>query len=187
VEEEKVKSALEIALEKISGLPRLTPEEVAAQKEMEYRPAGEAICRKYLEGTITCDALPAELARYPGEQIVRRALIEGLCRSMQLEDARKAFMALAGMAAIKTNKSGLVEAGEELRRIIGDFEREQQEKSAGFLTLEKQQLSSLGISGTAVRPNLNESEKLQQELAGIRRSYEPRLEGLRNMLLRGEH
>jgi hypothetical protein len=37
----------------------------------------------------------------------------------------------------------------------------------------------LGISGSAVRPNLNENEQWQQESDNLRKSFEPELEKLR--------
>jgi DNA-directed RNA polymerase specialized sigma54-like protein len=187
VEEDKVKSALELAMEKISGLPQLTPEEIAAQKEKEYRPIGEALCKKYLDGAMTSDALPAELARYEGEQgrIARRSLIQSLCRSVKLEDARAAMTALAGIVALKPDKAGfLEEASEDLQKMLHQFEQEKREKSLEFSMMAIRQLESLGISGSALEPNLNENADWLEELAGIRQSYESGMEKLRERLLR---
>ena len=75
--EEGIKSALEIAMEKISRLPELTPEEIAGQKEREYMPIGEALCQRYLNGAITDKDLSFELEKCHGdkEHIVRRTLV----------------------------------------------------------------------------------------------------------------
>ena len=188
MEEEKVKSALELAMEKISGLPQLTPEEIAAQKEREFRPIGETLCKKYLEGAMTGEALPAELARYEGEpgRIVRRAVIQSLCRSIGLEDARAAIAALAGIVSVRSDRARfLEEAGENLEKIIHQFEQEKREKSLAFAILARRQLESLGISGSAVEPNLDENAEWLEELAAIRQSYESSLEQLRERLLEG--
>jgi hypothetical protein len=187
VEEERIKSSLELAMEKISGLPQLTPEEIAAQKEREYRPIGETICNKYLDGVISHDALPAELARYQGEQgrIVRRAVCRCLCRSIDIEDRRAAMAAFAGLASLLSDKRELLEeAGKDLRRILDRFEREKQEKSLEFAILAIRQLEDLGIAGSAVEPNLSENAGWLEELAGMKRSYERGLEKIRDMILR---
>jgi hypothetical protein len=48
VEEERIKSAFEIAMERISDLPELTPEEIAAQNEKKYGPIGKVIAGNYV-------------------------------------------------------------------------------------------------------------------------------------------
>jgi hypothetical protein len=187
MEEEKIKSALELAMEKISGLPQLTPEEIAAQKEKQFRPVGEALCKRYLDGTMAGDALPFELARHEGEQgrIVRRAVIQGLCRSIGLEDARAARTALTGMEFLMPDRREfLAETGINLQRIIDQFEAEKREKSREFAILARQRLESMGIAGSGVEPNLNENAEWLEELASIRQSYESELEKLREMILR---
>ncbi len=187
MEDEGIKSAFEIAMERISGLPRLTPEEIADQKEKELRPIGEAMAKRYMDGLITSDALPRELEKHQGEQgrIVRRALIRSLCRSIDLDDPEAAFTALAGIMLLETEKAGFFyEAGENLRQVIRRFERETEEKSREFAVLAKQRLAGLGISGSAVQPNLDQDENWQRESARMREAYEPRVADLRGKLLR---
>lgn len=187
MEEEKIKSALEIAMERISGLPQLTPGEIAAQKEKEYRLIGESLCKKYLDGAIRSDQLPVEAGKHGGEQgpMVRRALIQSLCRSIRLEDAPTAILALTGLASFMADKTGFPEeAGKNLRQILDEFEREKVERSREFEVLAVEEIRELGISGTAVRPNLDQNETWKQELIRIQKAYEPRLANLREMLLR---
>jgi hypothetical protein len=185
VEEERIKSALEIAMERISAMPDLTPEEMAAQKEKQYRPIGEAMARRYLNGLLNEKELPAELGKYPPDQepIIRRALVSNLCHALRLEgDQESAGTAMKGILEIEPGKSSLIErTAEEFRRLIRDFEQEKREKSASIAA---SALQPLGISGTAVRCNPAENKHLLDALKEMRRLYEPRLEALSARLLK---
>lgn len=187
VEEEKIKSALEIAMEKVARLPELTPEEIAAQKEKEYGPVGEALYLKYLEGTLGSRDLPSELDKYRGEEgrIVRRALILSLCRSIQFEDARKARSAMQGIALLAARDGdNLDEARKEFEQILGEIDREIQQKLQIFEASAKAKLKSRGISGSAIRLNPKADPGWLQELARTRRDHAPRMEKLRITLMR---
>jgi hypothetical protein len=184
--EEEIKSALEIAMERISGLPQLTPEEIVEQKEKEYKPIGETLCQKYLEGKMTENELSSEVDKRPSVQgrIIRRALILSLSRSIQLEDPIIAGRALKGLTQVGVQDKGFCEdAGRRLDQIFGDFLQDKNARSREFENLSRERIQNLGVSGSAVRPNLVADESLQAELARIRQAYEPRLEELRNMLL----
>ncbi len=185
MEEERIKSALEIALERISALPELTPEEMAAQKEKQYRPIGEAAAARFLSGLFTENDLTAELEKYRPDQrqIVQRAVVSILCRTISLDGSlESAARALKGIAAIAPEKSALIEkTQEEFFALLRDFgqEKEKQEKAA---EIDISPLSALGISGTAVRCNPAENAYWRERLNRIRQSYEPRLEALRSFL-----
>jgi hypothetical protein len=186
VEEERIKSAFELAMERISELPELTPEEKAAQKEKEYGPIGAGLAVKFMNGTLMARHLPIELKRYEGEpqQIVLRELISNLCREINLENTREAVQkALKGIARIAPEKGDLLKEIEaDYLKILAEFE------SARRLALRKseasamEQMKAAGISGSAVRVNLNESEQWNQELDKVRRVYDPGLDRLRTTL-----
>ncbi len=105
MEDHRIKSAREIAMEKVANMAALTPEQVKQQKEREYKPRGEAIARKYLQGAVRGTDLPIELGKYHAEeqQIVKRALVSTLCESIDVEDMGKSKKALEGIQiALKT-------------------------------------------------------------------------------------
>lgn len=188
VEEERIKSALEIAMERISRLPELTPEEVAAQKEKEFGPVGEAMAKRYLNGTIPGSELRAELHRYRGEQrqIIRRAMITSLCQEIRLDnDPEAAQAALKGMSETIPEKTSFFEqAGRDFTVILSEFGQEKDIKSREFEVFARERMRNIGISGPAIRPNLNEEKQWRQELSRIQQTYEPRLESLKSMLMR---
>jgi hypothetical protein len=177
MEEERIKSALEIAMERISALPELTPEEIAAQKEKQYIPLGEAIAVKYLTGLIGDDELPAELEAYQGDQkqIVRREL-EG--------DSASADRALKAMSRLAPAKSPLImKAAKNFKAIVREFQQAQQNKASEFVASGLGAIAELGISGSAVRYNLKENEDWQEELRNLRPPFETKLEAIRATLL----
>jgi hypothetical protein len=187
VEEERIKSAFEIAMERISALPELTPEEIAAQKEKQYSPIGEAIAGKYLNGFISEDEIADEAEKCQGEQkqIVMRALVSSLCRAMHIGGGPDSVArALKGISRVAPGKAPLIEkAGEDFRSILGEFEQEKQMRSVEFQEAAAKKMRELGISGAAVRPNLNENEAWQNELGKLRQAYESRLSVLRGSVL----
>ena len=186
MEEERVKSALEIAMERISGLPELTPEEIAEQKEKEYRPVGQALAGRYMRDIIDRQEIPAELSRHEGdsEPIVRRAFISSLCGFIQLEDSQMTVKALSGLCSLAGEEEGVrKKANTSWTRLLDSYQKQRNKAFQECEASEKEKLAVLGISGSAVRPNLTENESLRKRLQQLHRSFEPELEKLRAMFL----
>ncbi|MBN1566929.1 MAG: hypothetical protein JXA73_03725 [Acidobacteria bacterium] len=191
MEEERIKSAFELAMERISALPELTPEEKEEQKERECAPVGISLAYKYMEGTLADTDLPVELERCEGSrrQIVRRALITSLCREMSLEKKRAAALkALSGVMRIAPEAKGILQEAEHAyMRILDEFEVEKKKEFAKFQADAVEKLKARGISGTAVRINFDENEQWNRELFCLRQAYEPRLESIRDRIIRELH
>ena len=185
MEKRRIKSALEIAMEKIAGMPGLTPEEVTKQKEREYRPIGEAIAKKYLARAVREADLAIELGKYRDDegQIVRRAFASSLCRSIDLRDAAGSRRAMQGIELLAGANSRFEEAKKEFEEIFSEFEQKTQQRYTIFETMEKERLRGLGITGSAVRPNVREQADWQQEWSRIRQAYDLRLDKLRKTLM----
>ena len=185
MEEERVRSALEIAMERISALPELTPEDIAAQKEKEFGPKGEAIAARYMSGLLDDEELTAELDKHRANQwqIVRRTLISSLCQTLQLDgDLVAAGKALSGLCRIAAERTSVIgEAASDYQSIVHEFDREKRKQSA---EMEATALQPLGISGTAVRCNPAENAHWLEELKELRRAYEPKLARVRDALLK---
>lgn len=184
MEDEGVKSALELAMERISGLPELTPEEIIEQKEKEFRPLGEALANKYMRGIVDAHDIPAELSRHQGDsgRIVRHVFISCVSRSVQLEDFQAAVKALDGLYRL-TGDDMREKANAAWIEILEDFQQKRNQTLQECERAEMEKLSILGISGSAVRPSLSENESLNKKLSELHRSFEPDLEKLRAMFL----
>ncbi len=188
MEEEGIKSAFELAMERISGLPEPTPEEKAEQKEKEYAPIGTAIAVRYMDGALADTELPIQLERYDGilQQIVRRALISSICREINLKNSRETVKkAWNGLAQIAPEKRAVLESGEKnFWEVSAEFEAAREQRFRDFGILVNDEIRKLGISGSAIRSNPNENEQWEQELSEIQRSYGPRLKNMIDVLTR---
>lgn len=127
-----IKSALEIAREKVEKLGEATAEERLRWK---YVPVGEALATRYLKGDAN---LLAELGKY--EEKAARFVIEGasgiLVRSIGLphsDGARRINrQAMEGLKALKRDKARVENVFSKMRRIFDHYlgEGEQQRRQA---------------------------------------------------------
>ena len=185
MEEEGIKSALELAMERVAKLPELSAEEIAEQREKEYRPLGEAIGHRYLEGILGAGELAPEAGRHEGNagRIVRRGLVGCLSGAIGPENRLAADRARAGLLALAGERED-GEAAAEWGRILDEYEARRaalaEEQAAGA----RARLAVLGISGSAVVPVMERDEGYVTALAARRREFEPALERLRSRLRR---
>ena len=127
-----IKSALEIAMEKVEKLGEATDEERLRWK---YVPEGEKLATRYLKQD--CN-LMVELGKY--EEKVRRYIIEGsgdiLIRDINLPKddltKRKNRKAMEGLKNLKSDKVAVENVYSKLRRIFNHYleQGEQQRKQA---------------------------------------------------------
>jgi len=66
--EGRIKSAIELAMEKIAGMPSLHPEEIRRHHEKEIIARGEALAQKYLQIKGRRPALTEELSKYSEDE-----------------------------------------------------------------------------------------------------------------------
>jgi hypothetical protein len=92
----QIKSSIELAMEKMAKLPKLTKDEIRERQEKEYGPQGQAIAREFLTGALAETRLEVELFRHGDErgEIVRKAFSASICQAINLEDAETAARVL---------------------------------------------------------------------------------------------
>ena len=127
-----IKSALEIAMEKVEKLGKATDEE---RLKWKYVPEGEKLAVRYLKQD--CN-LVVELGQY--QENVRKYIIEGaediLVRNINLPKddlaKRKNRQAMDGLKTLKSDKIGVENVYSKLRRIFEHYREqgEQQRKQA---------------------------------------------------------
>ena len=183
--DDRIKSARELAMERLAGMPGMTPEEQAGQREKEYAPRGMAIAQKYLKGTIRSRDLESELEHYQGENriAVRKGLISALCDAVVVWDGAGSTKAIDGLAAVM-DKAGLTEIRQEVETIAGDFIREAEQRRAEYTEMARQKLVRIGISGSAVWPNVAEDDDWRQELKNIGAGYSENFAPVKEQLCR---
>ena len=154
----KIKSTIELAMERAAKLPRLTEEELRQQREKQYGPRGRAIAGRFLSGELETEDLEGELSSYQGEAggIVRSAFLTSMCRAMDLEHVAATARAFEGIEALARDdqlRGASCRAGEILR----DYREQSQREFARVEQTEIAALRELGISGSAIRLNLEQS------------------------------
>ncbi len=184
MEDKRIKSALEIAMERAASMPGLTQEELAKQKEREYQPRGAAIGHRYLEGALKERDLQAELSKYRGQEgeIVKRAFLLTLNQSIKLGSKSISLRALGGIKAVEP-AADLDEMKRQIEAIFDEFGQHLEPKIERYEAREKERLQQVGISGSAVKPNLEESQTWQEEFKRIKSEYDSRISKLKENLL----
>ena len=182
--EDRIKSAREIATERLANMPGLTPEELREQREKEYAPRGTAIARRYLQGTLRSGELSAELERYQGQEaeVVKRALLTTLCDSITSGDCDTSLKALDGIAAL-AGEADLTGIRREVESLAAEHEERLRERRSVIERREKKKLSELGISGPAVRPNVSEGQEWLKESSQLQAAFGERAGAIRKSLL----
>jgi len=182
-EEHRIKSALEIALEKSRRLGSLSEEEKSRLRDEELAGAGESLAQRYLNGAPLREIEAGLAKREEGDRpTVRRYLLLrlldeiGIGQSAQYEKIFSAIDHISGDTVLT----------EEIRGVLRLYEIELERAQQNTLhKLEKAKLDELaqrGISGSAI----SLSTENTQEWAGLRRNmesgYGKRLEEIRGKL-----
>ena len=131
-----IKSALEIAMEKIEKLGKATDEE---RLKWKYVPEGERLAARYLQQDCS---LVVELSQY--EETARRYIIEGagniLIRNINLpkDDLAKSNnrRAMDGLKNLKSDKVAVENVYSQIRRIFNHYvEQGEQQRKQAYVSL----------------------------------------------------
>ena len=179
----KIKSTLELAMEKAAKLPRLTKEEIRQQQEKEYGPRGRAIAGRFLAGDLAEEELETELSRYQDEQgeIVRSAFLASMCQAVEIEDSEATARAREGIGALVRDDQ-LEETFGRLSGILRDYQELWQREFASTEEAEAVALRELGVSGSAIRINLEQSEGWRARRSALLEEFRPKLDEIKGEL-----
>ena len=179
----KIKSTIELAMEKAAKLPRLTEEEIRQQQEKEYGPRGRAIAGRFLAGDLEEEDLDAELSRYQGEpgEIVRGAFLASLCQAIDLEDTRATARGLEGIKAL-VRDDPLEETFRRLGEVLRDYQERRQREFAEAEQAEAVTLRELGVSGSAIRLNMEQSQRWREKRGELAEGFRPKLDEIKREL-----
>jgi hypothetical protein len=162
-----IKSAYEIAMEKINKIESATPEE---RLKWKYIPKGEELAGKYIKDDIN---LTAELAKY-GEQerkFVAQGISSILIRSIDLpkNDAVKKNnkRVMDGLATVKKDKKALENVFSKIRYIFNHYaEQGEAQKKAAYEQVKEEFAmklqQALAQQGSAARINNIDIERQPQ-------------------------
>ena len=179
----KVKSTIELAMEKVAKLPRLTEEELRQQKEKEFAPRGRAIAGRFLAGDLADEDLDSELSRYPEKQseVVRGAFLASMCEAIDIGEAEATARAFEGIETL-VRDDRLQETSSRLRGILQDFQEQRQRELARAEQAEAVILQELGVSGSGIRLNMEQSEGWREKRSELLARFRPKLDELKREL-----
>jgi hypothetical protein len=179
----QIKSSIELAMEKMAKLPKLTEEEIRERQEKEYGPQGQAIARRFLTGDLAETRLAAELFKHEDErgEIVRKAFSASLCQAIDLEDAEATARVLEAIKALLQDDYPEETAG-RLDGILRDYEEQRQRERATIEEAESAELRDLGVSGSAIRLNLGENQRWRQTCSELQQAFRPKADEIKEVL-----
>lgn len=179
----RIKSTLELAMEKVAKLPKLTKEEIRERQEKEYGPLGRAMAKRFLMDDLVATRLEVELFKHGDErdEIVQKAFVAGMCQSIDLEDEKTNAKVFEGIRVLAADDR-LEETARRWDDIFQDYERQKQRQLATVEEAENARLRDLGVSGSAIRLNLQENEGWRQRLSELQRAFLPKVEEIRREL-----
>ncbi len=180
-----IKSAWELAMEKVDKLGRLSPEELRQQKEDRCRAIGEGLAERYLAGLPLRD-LKVDLDKNKGEDrdLVEAAVALWLVASIELGDIDRLEKVLEALAAVSAKpREGLPEIRAEIEALFAEYRQADQKRRREVETAARGVLHQLRISGSAIGSvNPEVVPEWKGELDLIARPYRERLSGIKARL-----
>ncbi len=182
--ERRAKTAFELAMEKVSKMPKLNSEELNEERKKESIEKGEAIAQRYIQSTQRKTDIKSEIKVFSPEQekIGKTAVLKCLSQALSMIQPEQNSHILAGMAAINPDIS-INTASEQLDKIIEVFHKELNSAFASVELSEIKRLKDEGIAGSAVKPNLRASTAWHQKQEEVIAAYTCKLSEFQKTLL----
>lgn len=171
----EIRSTLDIIMEKTKGLTLTDSEKQELQREeVEGRVRG--LFQKYADGAINLERLKREVDAF-GEkrhEMAGRALLEECLTSLDLEgDEDPVLEVLKHLVNVDPNP---------LRVILAEFREDLKQKKDATEEMLRGRLEKLGVSGSAVMPNIKADQGMAQYLSEKREMFHDRLDSFRSSL-----
>ncbi len=156
----EIKSTLDIIMEKTKGLT-MTEEEKAAMRDKELTERSQGLLQKYLDGAISMGKLKEEWSDLGKEQENAQAILTRICME-GIDPETDNGPLLAVLDQVAGTDTGPV--GKALERAMADL------KASRSKSLEeiRRALAERGISGSAIRPNLNADPQWKEVSSQVR-------------------
>jgi hypothetical protein len=152
-DEQRIKSAFEIAMERVEKLGDLSTEEKQRLRQEELASAGEALAERYLSGLPLRD-IDTELAKRNDDdrRVVTRQLVSHLLDKVHFDDPAADDTTLAALEHLAAD-SGIAQNVKEILQQHGAaLEKARQESVHTLGKAKLQELERRGISGSAIDP-----------------------------------
>jgi hypothetical protein len=181
----EIKSAWELAMEKVDKLGKLSPGEIRRQKEDRCREMGEGLAEKYLAGAPLRD-LKLDLDKHKGEErdLVEAAVASRLIGSIELGDADRLSNVFEALSAVNSQRREILPGiRTEIEALFGEYRDTDQKSRHEVDTAARGVLHQLRISGSAIGGvNPEVVPEWKSELDRIARPYRGRLDDMKARL-----
>ena len=181
----EIKSAWELAMEKVEKLGKLSPEGLQRQKTEKCGSIGQGLAERYLGGMPLRD-LKLELDKHKGEEreLVRAALASKLIDTIELGDAERLSKVIEGISELKLkSRDDLAGIKAEVEQLFGEYREAEQKKRREVDVAARGVLHQLRISGSAIGGvNPEVVPEWKNELDKIAQPYRERLDGMKARL-----
>ena len=181
----EIKSAWELAMEKVDKLGKLSPEELRQQKEDKCRSIGDGLAERYLSGIALRD-LKLELDKHKGEEreLVSAALASKLIDAIELGEVERLSKVTEGILYLKLKSAeGLKAVKREIEELFTEYREAEQKKRREVEAAARGVLHQLRISGSAIGSvNPEVVPDWKSELDKIAQPYHERLDDIKSRL-----
>lgn len=180
----EIKSAWEIAMEKVEKLGKFSPEELRKKNEEKFAQIGQVLVDKYLGG-LDLWQLEVELDKYSGEErvLLKEAVASKLAQAVELGNYERLSRVINGISYLKKGES-IREIDDEIKELFQEYKQIEQEGSEEIEKSAREILHQLRISGSAIGAvNPKTVGEGQQELDRLTQPYRERLEPLKQKLI----
>lgn len=178
--DDRIRSALEIALEKAQRLGSLSDKEKGRLRAEELASAGEGLARRYLGGAPLQD-IEAELAVRPDDEqpAVRSRLLSCLLDAIDLGSDSANERLLAAIERLSGDAGPARSIGGLVREHRDAIEKALRDSAATLEAAKRGELERLGISGSAVEPAIRASAEWARAREDLDSRYRQRLDEIR--------
>ena len=180
-----IKSAWEIAQERVNRLGKLSAEEQKQQEEQECRQIAAGIAQKYLNSSETQD-IATMLDKYSGEgkRLIELALFGLLTEAITFDSQTRAEKAAQGIVVMKPKSQPLIG---RIIDLLTEYHQAGKTIKKEVETRTKEVLHQLRISGSAIGEiNIEAGPQWQQNWQRVRRPLEQQLDALKQELHEGK-
>jgi hypothetical protein len=182
-ENDRIKSALEIAMEKAQKLGDLSEDEKQRQKDEALVTVAEALAKRYLDG-LPLNDIDMELAKHKGEEqgIARKHLLSHLVNYISIGQDSINEKILAAIVHILPESELIENIGDLLHECRIDMDKARQDNLGKLGAEKRSELEQKGISGSAVEPAIETSSAWRQIEQELSSHYEQRLDEIKRNL-----
>ncbi len=181
--DDRIKSALEIAMEKAQGLGALSDEEKVRLRSGELDSAAEALAQRYLNGAPLSE-IETDLAKRGEQELpaVRDRLLRRLLDAIELSPDSGNDRVLTAVEHI----SGDPGPAQAIRSLLQEhdqaLESHRLENAGALEEAKRRELEGKGISGSAVEPAIETSPDRVQARQSLDSGFEQRLQDIKRQL-----